>query len=650
MTLTVEDDFREFVAARWPDLEGVAFLVTLDAASARRVTAQALATLHQHWREAVDEGRPGAAARRSVLGDAIAAAPSRPGTASAAAASATSASEATDAPAAQPDAGPAQDPWAGPDDDDPVRTALEAVVRGATPLERALIGAGSVWRAGPDEVADLLGMPVAVVHDRHTALRTRLAAAHDGARAAEGLEPADWALDVDLDAVVEHLLAGQGDPPDPAALVKERRQSVRRRSLVAGSAAALAAGAAGWWVLGRERGTTATAAPGAASPSPPPGPDDPSWGSVARWSARGRLATDPRVQGLVLSRSTGGGRLLWADDVAGQRLVVSGTMNPGTEDVVVQAWQGAAGADPASLNEVTLQSPFVAGALGVVPLAVPTTPGTLLVVLAAPRVTDAGYSSTVQPTPNGGIRRSWAPLLLTAGIGFAQRADEAGPALRVRCAAFDGPVAGPARTYVGESGTDGLAGYAEETRQFVAAALGQPVGSVRTEVVTDAKVGGGVIDPVAISAQGGDGRVRVLRTTTADGAVVRSVRVVDDGRSRVNWLDLEPPTVLPADTPRDEPVVLRIADAAPRVGRFLVIAPGAARVQLLSTSSNAYRVSEVTATRSGGVAVLDVVNPDDVGGFRLVRRDATGRRIGSGVPRAGRDLLDLWPAAREIAL
>ena len=52
MTLTVEDDFREFVAARWPDLEGVAFVVTLDAASARRVTTEAFATLHERWRDA----------------------------------------------------------------------------------------------------------------------------------------------------------------------------------------------------------------------------------------------------------------------------------------------------------------------------------------------------------------------------------------------------------------------------------------------------------------------------------------------------------------------------------------------------------------------------------------------------------------------
>ena len=69
----------------------------------------------------------------------------------------------------------------------------------------------------------------------------------------------------------------------------------------------------------------------------------------------------------------------------------------------------------------------------------------------------------------------------------------------------------------------------------------------------------------------------------------------------MNWLDLEPPSVLPADTPRDEPAVLRLDDARPGVGRFLVIAPGAARVQLLSTSPNAYPVSKVTTTRAGYV-------------------------------------------------
>jgi DNA-directed RNA polymerase specialized sigma24 family protein len=643
VTLTVEDDFREFVAARWPDLEGVAFVVTLDGATARRVTTDALATLHQQWREALDEGRPGATARRSVLAAAVAAAPAKPRPAP------TGGPVGPVDPTAGPGAGPPPNPWAEPADDDPVLTALEAVVRSAAPLERALVGAGSVWGAGPDEVADLLGMPVGEVRERATALRGRLSAAHDSARVAEGLAPADWALDVDLDAVVEHLLSGQGDPPDPAALVEDRRRSVRRRSVVAGGAAAVAAGAVGWLALARGPAPASGASPSASTrPSGPPAADDPSWGSVSRWAARGRLATDARVQGLVISRANGGGRLLWADDVMGQRVVVSSTLNPGTEDVILQAWQGAARDDPATLQEIPLQSPFVAAGQGAVPLALPLSPGTLLLVLARPTVTGAQYSPTVRPTRAGTIARRWTSMALTAGIGATRWDGDQGPAFRVRCAGFDGPVAGSAQTWVDQGGTDAFAGFAEETRRFVAAALGAPVDTVRTEVVTDAKVGGGVIDPSAMSAQGGDGRVRVLRTTTADGVVIRSVRVVDDGRSRINWLDLEQPSVLPAATPADEPVVLRLDDARPQVGRYLVIAPGAARVQLLATSPNAYPVSKVTRTRAGGVAVVDVVNADDAAAFRLVRRDATGRRIGTGVPRTGRDLLDLFPGEQTL--
>ncbi len=531
-----------------------------------------------------------------------------------------------------------------------MRTALEAVVREATPLERAVVAAGSVWGAGPDEVADLLGMPSAEVRDRAAALRGRLAHAHDAARVADGLEPADWALDVDLDAVVEHLLAGQGDPPDPAALVEDHRRSVQRRSIVAGGAAAVAAGALGWWVVERRSAAAGVGSGRAASPSGPPGPTDPSWGSVARWAARGRLATDPRVQGLVISRSDGIARLLFADDVEGRRLVVSGTLNAGTEDLILQAWHGAAGEDPATLAEVPFQSPFVAGAQDAMALAFSTSPGTLLLVLARPTVAEAAYSPTAVPTVEGTVRRDWAGVPVRAGIGATRWAQDPGPALRARAGEFDGPVIGTTPTWVGRSGVDALAGFAEETTRFVAAVVDEGVDSVTTEVVSDVTIGGSVIDPTAMSPSDADGRVRVLRTTTRGGAVIRSVRVVDDGRSRMSWLDLEPPSVLPADTPRDEPVVLRLEESGPRAGRFLVIAPGAARVQLLSTASNSYRVSKVTTTRTGGAAILEVPNADDAVGFRLVRWDATGRRVGSDVPRSGVGLLDLWPGERRIVL
>jgi len=348
------------------------------------------------------------------------------------------------------------------------------------------------------------------------------------------------------------------------------------------------------------------------------------------------------VQALVISRSGGVSRLLFADDVAGRRVVVAGFLNAGTEDLIVQAWHGEQGADPATLDEVPFQSAYVVGTQGAMGLAMPTGPGTLLLVLARPTVPIADYSTVVIPTVEGSVSRDWERVTLTGGVGWTRWPEEVGPALRLRSLGFDGPVMSGAQTWVGQGGTDALAGFAEETTRLVAAALGESTDSLFTEVVTDAAVGGSVIDPTAISASGGDGRVRVLRTTTRAGALIRSVRVVDDGRSRMSWLDLEPPAVLPADTPRDEPIVLRLDDARPRVGRFLVIAPGAAKVQLLSTSPNAYPVSKVTATRKGGVAVVAVVNANDAAAFRLVRRDAAGHKIGDGVPHLSRDLLDLW--------
>jgi hypothetical protein len=342
-------------------------------------------------------------------------------------------------------------------------------------------------------------------------------------------------------------------------------------------------------------------------------------------------------------------RLLYADDVAGQRLVVSGTLNPGTEDLILQAWQGPAGADPGGLLEVPFQSPFVGGLERAVTLVAPTPPGALLLVLATPDVAQAEYSATVVPTVEGTVHRDWVRVTLDDGIGSTALATDAGPALRVRCAGFDGPAVSGAQTWVGQSGRDAMAGFAEETNRFVAAAVGEPADSVLTEVVTDTTVAGSVIDPRAMSASDGDGRVRVLRTTTRQGAVIRSVRVTDDGRSDMSWLDVEPAAVLPAGTPRDEPVVVRVDDARPGVGRFLVIAPGAARVQLLATSPNAYPVSKVTSSPHG-VAVVEVVNADSAAAFRLVRREASGRRIGSAVPVSGRDLLDLYPVERSTPL
>ena len=71
-------------------------------------------------------------------------------------------------------------------------------------------------------------------------LDSRLAAAHDAARAAAGLQPAPWSRERDVSAAVDEILRGLSDPPDPAALVADRAGGLRRRTLVTGGVAAAA--------------------------------------------------------------------------------------------------------------------------------------------------------------------------------------------------------------------------------------------------------------------------------------------------------------------------------------------------------------------------------------------------------------------------
>ena len=227
-------------------------------------------------------------------------------------------------------------PWDEPADD-PVLTALTAVLRGATPLQRATLAGQVVWAAEPEEVAALAGMPGPAVRAEAEALRTRLVGAHDGARERQGLAPAEWELDRDLDDAVSALLRDQGDPPDPAALVVERARGVRRRAVVVGGLAA-AGVAAGAWAVGTGLGWGGAADPAGADALPPPG--DPSWASTGTWAARGALAADESVQALVIARSAPGSRLLWADDAGDRRIVVARVPPSTLESTALAVWVG----------------------------------------------------------------------------------------------------------------------------------------------------------------------------------------------------------------------------------------------------------------------------------------------------------------------
>ena len=363
---------------------------------------------------------PGAAARRAVLTRALAATRHRP------------AGAARRRPPA-PRAGSTPDR-----EGDAVVLALARVVAEAAPLERAVLAAATVWGLDPGRVADLLDLPPATARDADLEVRRRLLAAHAGARAAAGWEPAEWAVDRDLDDALDLLLGDHSDPPDAVALVGERNRQVRRRSVVLGTGATLVAGVVTAW------GVDAVVTGAASEAAPlPPGPGDPVWTTSNSWPARGRLATDAGVAALVASASPRA-HLLWADDLAGQRVVVAAPADgSGSGGTLVRVWAGSRGADPASLTAVDLVRDRVALMDDVVPLAVEAGvddedgAGAVL-LLARPTVLEASYSPLVSYERNGGVGRRWTKVALRDGVATVPIRGPMPPTFRVRLDGYDG--------------------------------------------------------------------------------------------------------------------------------------------------------------------------------------------------------------------
>ncbi len=616
MTLTVEEDFGGFVGARWPDLEAVALVATLDPEAAREATAAALADLRSRWATTLEEGAPTTAARRALL-DAL-----RPGRA--------------------PRAGSGPPPAGAPaplhavvaDPTSTVPGALLDALAGLPVPVRAMLAAGPVWEVTDGELLGLVGPDGPTAADLDAG-RAHLVAAHRDARAADGLSPADDLLDDDLADLVHRLAAVQPEPPDPAGLVVERARRVRRRALVTGGGALLVAGAAGWAVLGRTggRGEPASPAPSSAAATTA-GPDDPAWATSSRWPARGALAGDLGVQALV-ARGGPGTRLLWADDVADLRVVVAATFAEDRPDsTAVRAWTGPPGTAAERLTEVVLGFDAILGVEDVVALGLDRPGGAVLVALTRPTERSAAFSPVVRPTAAGSVERTYTMLALADGVGTLLVPERWGIAGRVRVADYDGVPVAP-RTW-GSGGPDpGGGDPMADLMAAVASSTGIPVEDLRGAVLVDSPTDGSVLDPSAVSATGGDGRAVLTSVRLPGGAVVRGLDVRAGGTSFLGTS----PVVLPARFAR-APALLRLDDSANRTGRFLVVVPGGgATCQLLATSPNAYPVSKVVPMKRS-TAVVPVVNADDASAFRLVVKDAGGRTTYDDVPPTGHDLAD----------
>ena len=169
--------------------------------------------------------------------------------------------------------------------------------------------------------------------------------------------------------------------------------------------------------------------------------------------------------------------------------------------------------------------------------------------------------------------------------------------------------------------------------------------AVQSTVVLEAAVDGDVLVPLASGERAARGRVVVAHTALPSGALLRTVRVAGDGRGGVGPVDVETTRAI-ASTETPVPFATRLPGFSEDVSRFLVVAPGAARAQLVGTASNTYPASEVTALR-GGTGVLEIADARRAALYRLVTWDRRGRKLGAWEALfRRRDPRDLWPRVR----
>ncbi len=624
MTLRVEDDFAGFVTARWGELVAVAGLACLDPRLAFSVTAESLADLRRRWHRVVEDGVPTREARTALLravdrlpthddgggpGPSGAASVLRPG-----------------------------GRWSVPETSEVLDSLLDAL-REEAPLSRAAAAASIVWALDAGETATLAGGS----RDRRVpelaASRARLIHAHRDALAREGIAPVERCFERDLAQLVEDIAAAQPAPPDPDDLVPAQVRRVPRRLLLAGGGVLAGLGATGWWL---NRGAPATAAGtaggtavirGAGPGVPGASATDAAWSSIAHWPVRGTLGGDLGAGQLVAGRS---GRLLWADDVGDHRLALA-VVSPSSSGSTVRLWSGAAGAAADLLDPVPLTQERVDGA-DVVAAAAPTVSGSLLIVLARPTVELAELSPVVRPTPRGTVERRWRTIALRGGVGTLALDAPLGPAARVRCGGFDGPPAGSAVVASPSQAPPSSDEVARLAGAHVSGSTGIPVDRLRTRVLVDSRAGGNVIDPYATAPANGRGRVTVTTTSTPDGAVVRGVHVRDDAGPGASGQFWGPFTVVaPGDA--EAPIVRRVTDLAPKVARFVVVAPGAARARLTIKTPAASSASEVTPVEGGATIAVVVYNVSDASHCHLELWDEAGHRTYSGIPPYGTPLL-----------
>lgn len=556
------------------DLERAAYLIALDRDAARRSVVSALAT-----------GTDKDEVRRTAYTRAIRRVAARP---------------TSHAPVVMP--------WDGEvaidDDNVGVRSALIRAVEELPAQDRALLAATVLEGLSVAAAGQILGMSSAAAQAGLTTVMARLTAAHTAARAQRGQSAAEFAVAGDLQQVLAEMVRAPGVLPVTAVDIERATTSRGRRraaaiaaSLVVGLGVVGTVGSAGWraWQSSPANGPGPSLS-GSAAPSPTPSAvASERWNAIVAWPQRGSLAAEPALLASLRLLHGPNMRVLWADRVPGVGRAVVVLPRPGSETAMSYLAPTAGPYRWTAIGEHQASEDHL--------LLLAGTETSTAIVLAPPEVRRAELAYRVTLRADGTARPQWVEVMLSDGVGTLPLAGPVGFLAQLRLdddvvdpngsLAFGGPETqgDPAASTVPARWQD----LAVNDLQMVAAATGERPETMRQDLIYD------LAAPQSLAAEtifgGGTApattkpRLVTIATTLANGAVIRSTRLLDtDGitpGSYNGFVDLEWLRILPKGH-RNDPVVVgfpewainSIAVVSTTASSAIVVDPKGKRVKL----------------------------------------------------------------------
>ena len=368
-----------------------------------------------------------------------------------------------------------------------------------------------------------------------------------------------------------------------------------------------------------------------------PGPNDPRWAPVRTWPIRGSLADD-RTFLDSFREVVSPAAVLYAGDIAADRVVVAWDRDDQGE-ARLTVYAGDRGAPVAALT--TIGSSGETDPPAVIVRRDPTPDGWMLLLTRA-SVRSAQVSPTAQIHTDGTVARAWNTVNLRDGAAIVDLRGAPFSLTRVRVGGYDGGTTLPARPGTTHPDVEGFCGNCTGqdfldhavtgTSYDVATTLGLRTGDVETTTYFN-----GPADPTIVSALGLDAgtrsvsrRLYVGLTRLPGGQVLRSAYVGSvDAQGAGGSARVEDGVPVDAATADRQPFALSAENADRTATRIQVVAPGAARVQLVSDLPTLYPDTAKVALANGTTVLTTAAWPETGSPYRISTFDSSGALIGT---------------------